>query len=116
MKLIEGPLAAALLVLLMLTAASHILALHDRNTRRDTLAVIARELPVGASLADAQAFMERHTERFARDDEFPQVYGGFLPQSSLDRDLFDRQVQINLYFDAGHRFKSAEVNVYYTFL
>jgi len=63
-----------------------------------------------------KTFLERHTTRFALDDRFHHVYGGFLPQTWLDRFLFDRQVQVNLYLDDRHRFKEAEVNVYYTFL
>ncbi len=92
------------------------IALHDRITRQGVSAVVARELPIGASLDDMKTFLERHTTRFALDDRFHHVYGGFLPQTWLDRFLFDRQVQVNLYLDDRHRFKEAEVNVYYTFL
>src|SRR5882762_2664053 len=58
----------------------------------------------------------RHAARSDLDDRFKHVYAGILPQSRLDKNLFDRKVGIELYFDEDHRFKTAEVNVYYTFL
>lgn len=116
MKLIKGLFAAAVLVSILLLISCQALARHDQNTRRDTLALVAKELPVGASLSDMKAFLERHTARYALDDRFHRVYGGFFPQSRLDKDLFDRAVQIDLHFDEDHRFKSAEVNINYTFL
>jgi hypothetical protein len=116
MKLIKGLFAAAVLVSILLLISCQALARHDQNTRRDTLALVTKELPVGASLSDMKAFLERHTARYALDDRFHHVYGGFFPQSRLDKDLFDRAVQIDLHFDEDHRFKSAEVNIYYTFL
>jgi hypothetical protein len=109
----------AALVAVALTAVvscEPLMAFHDRNTRQDVSAVVARELPIGAPLGDVKAFLERRTTRFALDDAFHHVYGGFLPQTWLDRFLFNRQVQVNLYLDDGHRFKRAEVNVSYTFL
>ena len=71
---------------------------------------------MGASLTDVRTFLQRHATRFALDDRFDHVYAGFLPQSRLDKRLFDRQVQIRLYLDENQRFKNAEVEIYYTFL
>jgi hypothetical protein len=115
-KVIKGLIVAAILVFLGLVVSCQALAMHDRNTRRDLLALVARELPVGSSLSDMRAFLQRHAARSDLDDRFKHVYAGILLQSRLDKDLFDRKVGIELYFDKDHRFKTAEVNVYYTFL
>jgi hypothetical protein len=106
----------AALVLVALVSCQPAMGTHDRNTREEVSALVTRELPVGSSLEKMKSFLERHTTRFALDDRFNHVYAGFLPQSRLDRFLFDRMVQVNLYFDDMHRFKRGEVNVYYTFL
>jgi hypothetical protein len=116
MKIVKALLAAALVACLGLIGSCQALALHDRNARAATLALVSKELPVGASLSDMQAFMHRHTARYALDDRFHHAYGGMLPQSRLDKNLFDRQVGVELHFDENHRFTAAEVNVYYTFL
>jgi hypothetical protein len=99
-----------------LVASCQALGLHDRNTRARVLALVHKELPVGASLSDMERFMQRHTTRYALDDRFRHSYGGMLAQSSLDKDLFDRPVGVELHFDRNHRFTTADVNVYYTFL
>jgi hypothetical protein len=110
-------LAVVLMLGLMLAPVScRALAMHDAVTRRETLDAVARELAKGSSLVEMRAFMERHTTRFALDDRFKHEYVGFAPQTWLDRQLFNRQVQVNLFFDENHRFKAAEVNVFYTFL
>jgi hypothetical protein len=59
---------------------------------------------------------DHHEAEYARDDRFHHVYGGFMPQSALDKRLFWRQVQINLNLDENRRFKKAEVNIFYTAL
>ena len=110
-------LAITLMLGLMLAPVScRALAMHDAVTRQEMFDAVARELPKGSSLAEMRAFMERHTTRFVLDDRFKHEYGGFAPQTWLDRQLFNRQVQVNLIFDENHRFKAAEVNVIYTFL
>ncbi len=116
MKIVKVLLAVAILACLGLMASCQALALHDRNTREGVLSVVTKELPVGASLSDMERFMQRHTARYALDERFHHSYGGMLPQSRLDKNLFDRQVGVELYFDQNHRFTTAEVNVYYTFL
>jgi hypothetical protein len=116
MKVIKGLIVAAILIFLGLVCSCQALAVHDRNTRQDVLALVAKELPVGASLDDMRAFLQRHAARFDLDDRFKHDYAGILPQSRLDRNLFDRRVGIELYFDKDHRFTTAQVNVFYTFL
>jgi len=116
MKLIKALIIAVILIFLGLMGSCQALAMHDRNTRQDVLALVARELPAGASLDDMRAFLQRHAARFDLDDRFKHVYAGMLPQSRLDKNLFDRQVGVELYFDKDHRFTTAQVNVFYTFL
>jgi hypothetical protein len=116
MKVIKGLIVAAILIFLGFVGSCQALAMHDRNTRQDLLALVAKELPAGASLSDMRAFLQRHSARFDLDDRFKHVYAGMLPQSRLDKNLFDRKGGIELYFDKDHRFTTAEVNVYYTFL
>jgi hypothetical protein len=60
--------------------------------------------------------LQRHAARFDLDDRFKHIYTGILPQSHLDKNLFDRAIGIELYFDNDHRFTTAQVNVFYTFL
>jgi hypothetical protein len=115
-KALKVLLVAAASVFILLAASCQAIRYHDRKTRQDTLALIARELRVGAPLSDMSAFLQRHTDRFALDDTYHHVYGGFVPQTSLDKRLFDRKVQINLYLDEDRHFRNADVNVYYTFL
>jgi hypothetical protein len=116
MKIVKVLLAIVIAVCVALIASCQALALHDRNTRASVLALVHKELPGGASLSDIERFMQRHTARYALDDRFHHSYGGMLPQSSLDKNLFDRQVGVELHFDQAHRFTTADVNVYYTFL
>ena len=116
MKIVKVLMVITAVAFLGLIAFTQTLALHDQHTRRDILALVAKELPVGASLSDMQAFMQKHAARYALDDRFHHVYGGFLPQSRQDKNLFDREVGVELHFDEQHRFTTAEVTVYYTFL
>jgi hypothetical protein len=88
---------------------------HDSETQRDLLRVVARELPRGASMGQMTEFMQRHTSRFALDQDDQLQYAGFVPQSRLDRFLSDRKVQIVLKINRASRtFENAEVRVYYT--
>lgn len=116
MKVVKVFLAIASLACLGLIGSCQAMALHDRHTRKHVLALVSKEVPLGASSADMERFMQRHTARYALDDQFHHSFGGFLPQSRLDKDLFDRQVGVELHFDQNHRFTTAEVTVYYTFL
>jgi hypothetical protein len=116
MKLVKGLIVAATLIFLALISSCQALVIHDQHTRQDLLALVGRELPVGAPLSDVSAFLQSHTARFDLDDRFHYVYAGVLPQSRLDKNLFDRQVRIELHFDKDHRFTTAEVDVDYTFL
>jgi hypothetical protein len=65
MKVLKGLIVAAILLFLGLMCSCQALAIHDRNTRQNVLAVVARELPVGASLDDKRAFLQGH--RLATD-------------------------------------------------
>jgi len=79
--------------------------------------MIAQELPPRASMSEMDSFMRRHTDRYNVDTEYNFEFAGLMPQSKLDKFLFDRDVQIVLKFNRGTRtFKSAEVEPLYTFL
>jgi hypothetical protein len=116
MKALKFPLIAVASGFILVAASCQALRHYDWKTRQDTLALAARELRIGAPLSDMNAFMARHTDRFALDDTFHHVVAGFVPQTPLDKRLFDRKVQIDLYLDEDRHFRNADVNVYYTFL
>lgn len=116
MKLVKGLLLGAIVVLVTLMGSCQALAVHDRNTRRDVLALVAKELPVGAPLNDMSTFLQRHGARFDLDDRFHHEYDAILPQSRLDKNLFDRKFGVHLRFDQNHRFTVAQGDIYHTFL
>lgn len=89
---------------------------YDLEAKKALLRVVAQQLSPRSSMSDMQEFMRRHTTRYAFDDLYGHNYSGFLPQTSLDRFLFDRAVQIVLYVNADQTFRSADVRVYYTWL
>lgn len=103
------------LVVLLDVAISSALSYYDSHTKSAWLQLAARELSPGASEHEMAAFMRRHTFRHVRD-EYRHDYGGFVPQSQIDRFLFDRKVQIVLEMTGANTFDRAEVQVYYTFL
>ena len=81
--------------------------------------MVSAELPPHASMGQMQEFMSRHAAkgRYAFDGEFKNQWDGILPQSALDKAILDRQVGVYLNVDPRTRtFRSAEVQVYYTFL
>jgi hypothetical protein len=116
MRTLKWLLAIVGLTIVLVFAGFQLLARYDRMTRQETLNMITRELPAGASVAEMQTFLQRHTTRYALDDRFHHVYGGIMPQSALDKRLFWRQIQINLKLDENRRFKEAQVNIFYTTL
>jgi hypothetical protein len=93
-----------------------VLPLRDSYARRNLLGVITSELRVGASQDQMTDFLRRHTSRFALDDVYRHEYGGYVPQTALDRILFDRQVQIVFKLNADGSMKEAHVWVFYTAL
>jgi len=106
---------AAAVVLLDIAIATA-LSYYDSHTRKTLLALAAQELPTRASIADMEQFMRLHTARFALDDKYHHEYAGIVPQTRLDRLLFDRKVQVVLKLKEDRTFQSAEVRVYYTAL
>ena len=104
---------AAAVYVLIPTALSY----HDAATRDRLLGMVSYELPPDASLKEMDQFMKRHTVRYALDGGETFEYVGFVKQSSFDRILADRQVQLILKIDRNTKtFDAAEVRVYYTFL
>lgn len=113
------PLAISLIILgavaLLIVSVPRMMSYHDSETRSVLLGMVARELPHDASMAQMAEFMQRHTARFAIDQDDQLQYAGFMPQSRLDRFLADRKVQIVLKINRASRtFENAEVRVYYT--
>lgn len=108
-----GIAVSALISVIALTVGLHY---YDSATKKALLRVVAQQLPPHSSMSDMQEFMRRRTTRYAFNDLHGHDYSGFLPQTSLDRFLFDRGVQIVLYVDTDQTFSSADVRVYYTWL
>jgi hypothetical protein len=113
-------LARALLFLSAIVVLYLSLALglpyYDRNARQKALQIVAAELPRQASMAQMQQFMDRHTTGYDFD-KFNYQLGGFLPQSRVDKVLFGRKVGIYLKVDGkAQTLRSADVEIYYTFL
>jgi hypothetical protein len=90
------------------------LSYYDSNTRQQLLGVAAQELAPRASNAEMLDFMRRHTTRFAFDEKYQHQYSGFVPQTKLDRILFDRKVQVVLRVSENSTLVNVEVNVFYT--
>lgn len=114
--MLRSALAGAFLIGLFLLVVVPVgLSYYDSVTKQKVLRMIAAELPVGASMAQMDEFMNRHTARYAFN-EYPRMeYAGFLPQSSLDRVLADRAVQVALEVNKGTKtFARADVRIYYT--
>jgi hypothetical protein len=80
------------------------------------LRTVAQELRPHASSEEMDAFMRRHTAMYSLDQKYHHEYAGIVPQTKLDRILFDRQVQVALKVTEDITFEKAEVRVYYTFL
>jgi len=116
MKPFQG-LAIFIVVLVTAPCTSLLcIGLYDYGTKVAVLSSIKEELPAGASSDQMRHFLERHTARFSMNDSYRPQVGGFAPQTTLDKWLFDRSVQILLNVDSQHRFAYAEANVDYTFL
>ena len=113
MKIVKVLFIAALVLVIALRIA---MGQYDERTKQGVLETVSRELPVGSSLPEFRSFMARHTTRIGFTDRFDTSFGGYLPQSKLDKCLFDRQVRINLKLDENQAFQKAEVNIFYTTL
>ncbi len=81
---------------------------YDSATRKAFVRVAAQELPPHASIREMDEFMRPHTTRYAFDDQYHHDYSGFLPQTKLDRFLFDRKVQVVLKVNEDQTFQNAE--------
>jgi hypothetical protein len=91
------------------------LSYYDSATRKALLRVVAQEVSPRASVEEMEDFLQRHTIRYAFD-QYHHNYSGFLPQTKLDKALFDRKVQVVLNLNEHQAFQSANVRVYYTWL
>jgi hypothetical protein len=98
-------------VLLLVTA----LAIYDRNTKKRTFEIIARQIPAHASIAQIQRFMSHNTARYGFD-EYNMEFSGFLMQSGADKFLANRQVRIILKIkNDTQTLERADVQISYTF-
>ena len=107
-------LVATIIVLniAVVTACSY----YDAHTRKVLLREAAQELPSRASSGEMAEFMRRHTTGYSFDEKYHHEYIGIAPQTSLDRFLFDRKVQVVLKVNEDKTFLNAEVRIFYTFL
>jgi hypothetical protein len=101
-------------IVAVLFGAQQLLAYHDARTRDQWKQLIARELPPNASKEQMTGFLQRHTTRFAIDEQFNHEYGGFVAQSEFDRFMLDRQVQILFHLSPTGSMQDVSVRVHYT--
>lgn len=92
------------------------LSYYDTQTRKELMQTVARELPIGASQEQMTQFLRRHTSRFALDEQYHHVYGGFVPQTKWDSFWFGRQVQILFKLSPAGSLQETEILVFYTWL
>jgi hypothetical protein len=106
----------ALVALCIGTCSS--LAYYDLSTEKNVYRVIQRELPAHASMDMMNNFMKRHAGSvYNLDEEYDPEFVGMLPQTTTDRILFDRRVEITLKFDRKNKtLQRSAVAVTYTFL
>lgn len=109
-------IGVATVVCLSLLALPSVVSFYDARTRTRLLAVMAGELPIGASMDEMTAFLQRHTTRYAVDVVYHHEYVGFARRTAADSMLFDRQVEFVLKLSDARTFANAEVRIYYTFL
>jgi hypothetical protein len=109
-------IGVATVACLLILALPSVVSFYDARTRTRLLAVTAGELPVGASMDEMTAFLQRHTTRYAVDVVYHHEYVGVAPRTRVDSMLFDRQVQFVLKLSDARTFANAEIRIYYTFL
>jgi Tfp pilus assembly protein PilE len=118
----KRPVRTLLLVLmavpiLLIVSCSLALPSYDNYTREKVLRTVAVELPPHASMKQMEEFMMRHAPGRYSYDDMNDRWDGLLPQSSLDRAIFDRQVGVSLKTNKGTRtFRGADAEIYYTFI
>lgn len=110
-KLLSGLFATIVILGVGVPSA---ISYYDSRTTKALLREATQELPPRASNKEMLEFMQRHTARYALDDEFNHEYAGIVAQTSLDKALFDRKVQIVLKLNSDRTFKRAEVRIFYT--
>jgi hypothetical protein len=94
--------------------ASAVLRYYDSRTKQNWLLVVAQELPPDSSANRMVDFMQKHTARYAVSEGRNLEYRGIVPQTSADKFLLDRKVQLVLRTSENHTFLNADVRVYYT--
>ena len=114
MRFVKLLLAAIAAIVVLDIAFSSVLSYYDAKTRQRLVLVADQELRPHASNQEMLEFLRRHTTRYAFDAMYQHEYAGFVPQTRLDRMLFDRKVQVVLKVDQSGTFMNAEARVYYT--
>ena len=104
------------MIVLLDIAISSSLSYYDSRTKTAFLQLAAQELSPGAQDSEMVAFMQRHTSRYARDDQFHHEYAGVVAQTRLDRILFDRKIRLVLKMTDAGKFDRADVEIAYTSL
>lgn len=92
------------------------LSLYDASVKKKVLRIVTAELSPNATIQEMDAFMRRHTVRYALD-QYNSEFSGFLQQNAADKYLADRQVGIVLKVNRDSKtLQQADVQVSYTFL
>ncbi len=114
MRAIKILLAVVAAIIVLDIVLSSALSYYDAQTREQLLLLTGHELRPHADSEEMVKFMRRYTARYAFDEKYNHEYAGFVPQTRLDRMLFDRRVQLVLKVDRSGNFTNAEARVYYT--
>lgn len=114
--LIWAVATAAVIIIALYVAVPSVLSYYDYHTKQRLLHIVAQELPPGASAAQMNDFMRKHTARFSLDENYRHEYDGILKQTRIDKLLFDRKVQIVLKLSRAGTLDGADVRIYYTAL
>ena len=116
MRAVKILLAVVAAIIVLDVSLSSTLSYYDARTKQKLLLLVAQELRPHASNEEMVNFMRRHTARYAFDEKYHHEYAGFIPQTKLDRMLFDRKAQLVLKVDQNNNLTSAEARIYYTWL
>ncbi|HEY6457985.1 MAG TPA: hypothetical protein VIY90_22130 [Steroidobacteraceae bacterium] len=95
-------------------AVTSSLSYYDSRSREALVGTAMRELRPHATVKEMAAFMEKYTVRSYLDRKYHHEYGGFIPQTRLDRLLLNRKLQIVLRVDDHDTFIGADARVFYT--
>lgn len=115
-RVLKAVLVIVAAIVVLDIGISSSLSYYDAHTKNAFLQIATRELAPGASDHEMVAFMQRHTSRYARDDQFHHEIAGIVRQTRLDRILFDRKVRLVLKMTDAGRFDRADVEISYTSL